>query len=119
MLAEKEAQLQQFTEISKAMLGVLDKGDGDQIPGLLEKRQGCILTINKLDEEAGKILMNEQIQELLKSLAPLEAEILKQLQEMMNKLSDRMRYEQNAEYLKSQYEERETVSKGVFYDSQK
>jgi len=86
---------------------------------LLERREVCISSINKVDAEAGGILMNEFIQVQLTEISTLEKEIQNQMQQVMKKLSNRVRYAQNEQYLRSQYEDRVAVSKGVFYDSKK
>jgi CRISPR/Cas system CMR subunit Cmr4 (Cas7 group RAMP superfamily) len=119
MIEEKETQLKRYFEISKAILNALHQGDDEKVPILIEQREVCISTINKLDAEAGKILMNEIIQVQLTELSALEKEIQNQLQQTMEKLSTRVRYAQNEHYLRSQYDDRVTVSKGVFYDSKK
>jgi hypothetical protein len=119
MIEEKETQLKQYFGLSKAILSALHQGEEVKVPGLIQQREACISTINKLDNQAGKILINENIQVQLIGLAALEKEIQNQMQQTMKRLSNRVRYAQNEQYLRSQYEERVTVSKGVFYDSKK
>jgi hypothetical protein len=119
MIEEKESLLEQYFEISKAILNALHQGEEEKVPVLIEQREGCISTINKLDVEAGMVLMNEIIHVQLTELTILEKEIQNQLQQTMKKLSMRVRYAQNEQYLRSQYEDRVKVSKGVFYDSKK
>lgn len=119
MIEEKEEQLRQFLAISVRMLDALQEGMGDIVPGLLEEREVCMAAIDKIDREAGFLLMNERIETLLKELAPLEEKLLQQMQQTLRNLSNRVRTEQNDQYLKSQYEDRSTVSKGVFYDRKK
>jgi CRISPR/Cas system CMR subunit Cmr4 (Cas7 group RAMP superfamily) len=119
MLGEKETQLKQYFELSKAILNALHQGEEEKVPVLLERREVCISSINKVDAEAGGILMNEFIQVQLTEISTLEKEIQNQMQQVMKKLSNRVRYAQNEQYLRSQYEDRVAVSKGVFYDSKK
>jgi hypothetical protein len=119
MIEEKETQLKQYYELSKAILNALHQGEEEKVPVLIEQREGCISTINKLDAQAGMVLRNEIIQVQLTELTILEKEIQNQLQQTMEKLLKRVRYAQNEQYLRSQYEDRVTVSKGVFYDSKK
>ncbi|WP_045518440.1 hypothetical protein [Neobacillus niacini] len=119
MIEEKETQLKQYFELSKAILHALHRGEEEKVPGLIEQREVCISTINKLDAQAGIVLMNEIIQVQLTELTALEKEIQNQMQQTMKQLSKRVRYAQNEQYLRSQYEDRVTVSKGVFYDSKK
>lgn len=119
MIEEKETQLKQYFELSKAILHALHIGEEGKVPGLIEQREVCISTINKLDAQAGIVLMNEIIQVQLTELTALEKEIQNQMQQTMKQLSKRVRYAQNEQYLRSQYEDRVTVSKGVFYDSKK
>lgn len=119
MIEEKETQLKQYFKLSRAILDALHQGEEEKVPVLIEQREGCISTINKLDEEAGMILMNETIKVQLTELTTLEKEIQYQLQQTMKQLSNRVRYAKNEQYLRSQYEDRVAVSKGVFYDSKK
>ncbi|MEH7009965.1 hypothetical protein V7087_03985 [Neobacillus niacini] len=119
MIEEKETQLKQYFELSKAILHALHRGEEEKVPGFIEQREVCISTINKLDAQAGIVLMNEIIQVQLTELTALEKEIQNQMQQTMKQLSKRVRYAQNEQYLRSQYEDRVTVSKGVFYDSKK
>lgn len=119
MIEEKETQLKHYFELSKAILNALNQVEEDKVLGLIEQREVCISTINRLDAKAGMVLMNERIQLQLAELASLEKEIQIQMEQTMKKLSKRVRYAQNEQYLKSQYEDRVTVSKGVFYDSKK
>lgn len=119
MIEEKETQLKHYFKLSKAILNALYQGEEEKVPVLIEQREICISTINKLDAKAGAILMNHFIQAHLMELTILEKEIQNQMQKTMKKLSNRVRHAQNEQYLRSQYEERITVSKGVFYDSKK
>ncbi|MEH7273616.1 hypothetical protein [Neobacillus vireti] len=119
MIEEKETQLKQYYELSKTIMSALLQGDEEKVPLLIQQREVCISTINKLDAQAGMVLINEVIQMQLTELTALEKEIQKQMQQTMKKLSNRVRYAQNEQYLRSQYEDRVTVSKGVFYDSKK
>ncbi len=119
MIKKKEEQLRHYFELSVRMMDALQEGMEDKVPALLEEREVCITAIDKIDREAGVLLMNEQIEIQLKELAALEAKLLHQLQESLKKLSNRVRLEQNDHYLKSQYEERSIISKGVFYDKTK
>jgi hypothetical protein len=119
MIEEKETQLRQYFELSKEILSALHQGEEEKVPGLIEQREACICTINKLDTQAGMILINEIIQAQLKEITPLENEIKNRMQQTMKKLSNRVRSAQNERYLRIQYEDRGTVSKGVFYDSKK
>jgi hypothetical protein len=119
MIEKKEEQLRHYFELSVRMMDALQNGMDDKVPKLLEEREVCITSIDKIDREAGVLLMNEQIEIQLKELATLEAKLLQQLQESLKKLSNRVRLEQNDHYLKSQYVERSIISKGVFYDKKK
>ncbi|MFS0775130.1 hypothetical protein ABC255_03805 [Neobacillus sp. 3P2-tot-E-2] len=119
MIEEKETQLKQYLELTKAVSKALHQGEEGKVPVLIEKREACISTINKLDAEAGMVLINENIQAQLEELIILEKEIQSKMQHMMKRLSHRVRYAQNEQYLRSQYEDWVTVSKGVFYDSKK
>lgn len=119
MIEEKETQLKQYFELSKAILSALQLGEEEKVPLLIEQREICISTINKLDNQAGTVLSNERIQVQLRELTTLEKEIQNQMQKTMKKLSNRVRHAQNEQYLRSQYDDRITVSKGVFYDSKK
>jgi hypothetical protein len=119
MIKKKEEQLRYYFEISVKMMDALEEGMEDKVPTLLEEREVCITAIDKIDREAGVLLMNEQIEIQLKELAALEAKLFQQLQQALRKLSNRVRIEKNDQYLKSQYEDLPTVSKGVFYDKTK
>lgn len=119
MIEEKEILLKQYFELSKAVLSTLQQGEEEKVPSLIEQREACISSINKLDNHAGMILINEVIQAQLMELTTLEKEIQNQMQQTMKKLSNRVRNAQNERNLRSQYEDRGTVSKGVFYDSKK
>ncbi|SDM91122.1 hypothetical protein [Bacillus sp. OK048] len=119
MIEVKETQLKQYFTLSKAILTALHQGEEEKVPVLIEQREVCISTINKLDEEAGMVLINETIQMQLTELTALEMEIQNQMQQTMKRLSNHVRYVHNEQYLRSQYEDRVTVSKGVFYDSKK
>ncbi|MEH7112344.1 hypothetical protein V7124_08165 [Neobacillus niacini] len=119
MLKEKETQLKQYYALSHAILTALHQGEEEKVPVLIEKREVCIASINKLDTEAGLVLMNETIQMLLTELTAFEKEIQNQMQQTMKRLSNHVRSVNNEQYLRSQYEDRVTVSKGVFYDSKK
>jgi DNA topoisomerase VI subunit B len=63
--------------------------------------------------------MNQQIQLQLSELESIEQEIREHLQQFMRKLANRVRFEQNEQYLTKQYEETLQISKGVFYDRTK
>ncbi|MED4203779.1 hypothetical protein [Neobacillus mesonae] len=119
MIAEKELRLQQYFELSVKVLKVLHQGAEEQLLDLLEQRDVCIAAINELDARAGNLLMNETITGQLNRIAELEKEIQSQLQLAMKKLSSRVRSEQRNQYIKNQYEDLTTVSKGVFYDRKK
>lgn len=119
MIEEKETQLKQYFELSKAILSALHQGEEEKVPVLIEQREACISSINKLDTQAGMILINEIIQAQLTELTTLEKEIHNHMQQTMKKLSNRVRSAQNEQYIRSQYEDQVTVSKGVFYDSKK
>jgi hypothetical protein len=119
MIKKKEEQLRNYFEISVRMMDALQEGKENKVPRLLEERELCITEIDKIDREAGFPLMNNQIEAQLKELAALEVKLLEQLQQALRKLSNRVRIEKNDHFLKSQYEDRPTVSKGVFYDRTK
>lgn len=119
MIEEKETLLKQYLELSKSILNALHQGEMEKVPVLIEQREGCISTINKLDAQAGRVLVNEIIQVQLTELSVYENKIQIQLQQAMKKLTNHVRYTQNEQYLRSQYEDRVSVSKGVFYDSKK
>ncbi|GHH99982.1 flagellar protein FliT [Neobacillus kokaensis] len=119
MITKKEEQLQHYFELSKRILEALQQGAEDLVPGLLEQREVCISSINKVDGEAGSLLMSDTIREQLNRLTVLEKEIQSQLQLTMRKLSNRIRSEQRNQFIKSQYEDLTGVSKGVFYDRTK
>jgi len=119
MFEEKEAQLKRFLDLSSRMLAALRQGNEEEVPGLIKLREECIASINKLDEKAGERLMNDSIHELLNRLQSLDQEIKPELQRVMQKLSGQVRNEQNRQFIKSQYEDWQSVPKGVFYDWRK
>lgn len=119
MLEEKKVQLKQYHELSMRLLDTLLQGSVDDVPGLIEQREVCISAINKLDETAGTLLMNKQIQEQLTELMNLELEIKKHLQQSLQRLANRVRLAQNEQYITKRYDEQMPVSKGVFYDKKK
>ncbi|NWQ39670.1 hypothetical protein MLOOGBEN_03015 [Bacillus sp. EB106-08-02-XG196] len=119
MIEEKETLLKQYFELSKSILNALHQGEVEKVPVLIEQREVCISTIDRLDAKAGMVLLNEIIQVQLTELSVYEKEIQNQLKQTMKKLSNRVRYMQNEQNLRSQYEDRISVSKGVFYDSKR
>jgi hypothetical protein len=119
MIVQKEAHLKLYYELTKQLLNLFSQGKEDDIQSLLESREDCIASINKLDEEAGRILTNKQIQQLLYELMEIEKDILKHMEQTMRKLDHQVRFAQNEQYLTKQYEDQLSVSKGIFYDKSK
>lgn len=119
MLEEKEQQLQKYASLSTAIKEALDNGSDESVPALLERREDCIVVINQLDADAGRRLLNEPIENLLRDLAALDKEIRPRLQQAMNKLARLVQLEENSSNLRSPYEELQEVPKGVFYDRRK
>lgn len=119
MIEQKEAQLDIYYELTQKLLDSFVHGKEDDVADLLDSREECIAVINKLDEAAGEILMNANIQNRLSQLVELEKGIRKHMDMAMKRLSNQVRFAQNEQYLSKQYEEQSTVSKGIFYDKSK
>ncbi len=119
MIEEKEALLEQYYRLTKAMYEALVQGKTEDFFTLLEKREDYIKSFNKLDTAAGTRLKNEKVENLFQDLLKLEQAIQKELQKTLGKLSQQVRLVQNEKFLTKQYEETLAVSKGVFYDEKK
>jgi hypothetical protein len=119
MIEQKEAQLEIYYELTQRLLDSLVHGKEDEIAGLLDSREEYITSINKLDEAAGEILTNANIQNRLSHLVELEKGIRKHMEIAMKRLANQVRFAQNEQYLSKQYEEHQPVSKGIFYDKSK
>ncbi|MFF2448101.1 hypothetical protein ACFVSW_13465 [Neobacillus sp. NPDC058068] len=119
MINEKAGLLKEYYQQTLAMKKALDTGKDEEVFALLEERQNCIAAIDKLDHQAGTILMNEQIKQQLQQQMHLERDVQQKLEQALKKLSMRMRTQQNETFLTKQYEEMIPVSKGIFYDSKK
>jgi replicative superfamily II helicase len=119
MLKEKEVLLTQYILITKTMLPSVTKGAVDDFLELLEEREACISKMSKLDEEAGKVLMNEKMRAQLEDILPIEKRIQALLQQMLSKLGQQVRSAKNETFLTKQYEDTMQVSRGIFYDKKK
>jgi hypothetical protein len=119
MIVQKEAHLKHYYELTLQLLQSFAQGKEDDIHSLLESREECIAAITKLDEAAGKILTNKQIQKFLSELIEIEKDIRKYMEYSMRKLANQVRFAQNEQYLTKQYEDQSSVSKGIFYDRSK
>ncbi|WP_462410729.1 flagellar protein FliT [Neobacillus sp. Marseille-QA0830] len=119
MYEEKQAQLNHYLDLTVRVLEALKQGAEEKVPELIGQREECITAINRLDEKAGKPLMNEFIRRILNQLLSLEEEIKPELQRVMREMSSRNRNEQNNQFVKRQYEDWQAVPKGVFYDRRK
>jgi hypothetical protein len=119
MIEQKEAKLETYYVLTQKLLDSFVQGTEDDIAVLLDSREACISDINQLDEAAGEILMNANIQNRLSQLMELEKEIRKHMEIAMKRLSNQVRFAQNEQYLSKQYEEQMPVSKGIFYDKSK
>lgn len=119
MIEEKLALLKGFYEQTINMKKAVEAGRDEEVFAMLEERQECIAAIDQLDQQAGKILMNEEVRQQLQHQMLLEAEMKHKFEQALKKLSQRMRSQQNESFLTKQYEEIIPVSKGIFYDSKK
>ncbi|MFJ5716433.1 hypothetical protein [Neobacillus sp. NPDC093127] len=119
MINEKAGLLEEFYQQTLLMKKALETGKDEDVFDLLESRQNCIAAIDKLDQQAGTTLMNEQIKQQLQQQMLLERDVQQKLQQALKKLSIQMRTQQNETFLTKQYEELIPVSKGIFYDSKK
>jgi uncharacterized UPF0160 family protein len=119
MIEQKEAQLETYYELTKKLLDSFLQGKEDEITSLLDSREECISEINKLDDEAGRILTNNRIQECLSQLMEIEKDIQKHMKLSLQRLANQVKFAQNEQYLSKQYEEQIPVSKGIFYDKSK
>jgi hypothetical protein len=119
MIEQKEVQLNKYYELTLKLLDSFVQGKEDDIAGLLDSREECIHAINLLDEAAGLILTNNQIQQRLSELKEIETDIRKHMELSMRRLGNQIRFAQNEQYLSKQYEDQLSVSKGIFYDKSK
>lgn len=119
MMKQKEDQLNKYYELTTKLLNSFAEGKEDDINSLLQSRDEVIAVINKLDEAAGVILSNKQIQQRLTELMEIEQDIRKHMEQSMKRLSNQVRFAQNEQYLTKQYEDQPSVSKGIFYDKSK
>jgi len=100
-------------------MGALVKNKLDDFFSLLEQREAYIARINKLDEAAGTILMNDEMERQLQDILAFEKKIQLILQQLSKKLGQQVRFAQNETFLTKQYEESISVSRGIFYDEKK
>jgi hypothetical protein len=119
MIEQKEVHLNKYYDLTIQLLDSFVQGNEENINSLLESREECIAAINKLDEEARKILSNPHIQQRLAELMEMEKDIRKHMEASMRRLANQVRFAQNEQYLTKQYDDQSTVSKGIFYDKSK
>lgn len=119
MIEEKELQVDQYSQLTKTLLHALSAEKETDVLELLGQRDRCIATIDRIDQEAGQILMNEGIKQKLTELVVLEQKLQDILMREFRKMSNLIRSVNNEKFLTKQYSETPLVSKGVFYDKKK
>jgi hypothetical protein len=115
-IEEKEKQLYQYYQLTKAILHAFAQRKEDEVPELLQQREACIAIMNEVDKTAGELLMNDQMKALLRELLPMEERIQAALRQVMQELKNRVREVRNETFLSKQYENRGIIPTGVFYD---
>jgi Mg2+ and Co2+ transporter CorA len=113
---QKQALLAKYHQLT---LGLLAEGAGEQITQLLAERQQCIETINELDHCHGSILMNGDIQEMLRQIKPLEQQLMEKLAKEKQKALSALQALKKEKTIKQQYGEPAFTSSGVFFDKRK
>jgi hypothetical protein len=119
MLEQKESLINMYYELTLNLLNSFVQGKQDDIAGLLDSREKCISSINKLDVQAGQIMINEKIQTRISELIEIEKDIHKHMELSLKRLASQVQLVQNEQYLSKQYEDPLPVSKGIFYDRSK
>ncbi|WP_066321068.1 hypothetical protein [Bacillus sp. FJAT-29814] len=116
MHQQKQAVLTKYHQLT---LGLLAEVTAEQITQLLTERQQCIETINELDQCHGSILMNGNIQEMLRQIKPLEQKLLEKLTKEQQIALSAIQAVKKEKNIKQQYGELAVAPSGVFYDKRK
>ncbi len=100
------------------LVNEMNTHDAGLIQALLDERQTCIEKVNQLDQNAGEILINSAITELLLRMVPLEENLKEKLQGEQQKVLANLHALKKEKKIK-QYGEQAGVSSGLFYDKRK